>query len=191
MDRSSASYIAFVAAAAILAILERACARRNEVRLLRQGAEEVAPRVFRLMVPVYSLIFPAAIAEHLLGGRRPRPLWAAAMLVLYAAAKGLKLWAAVQLKDLWTMRVILPRPLRVITRGPYRYVRHPNYVAVIGEILAVPLAGGAWITALLACVLFGAILRARVRTEEAALLARPEYASAMAGKGRFIPGGGR
>ncbi len=191
MDRPSIVFVVLVAAAALVALGERVYARRNEVRLLRQGAVEVAPWVFRLMAPVYTLIFPAAIAEHLAFGRRAPPLLAAAMIVLFAAAKGLKLWAVLHLKELWTMRVILPRPLRVVSGGPYRYVRHPNYVAVIGEILALPLAGGAWITAVAGGALFGAVLRARVRTEEAALLARPEYASIMAGKNRFVPGGGR
>lgn len=184
-------YILFVAAAVLLALGERAYAFRNEVRLLHGGAEEVAPWVFRLMVPVYSLIFPAAVAEHILGGRRPDAVWAAGLILLFAAAKGLKLWAVLELGDLWTMRVVLPRPLRVATGGPYRYIRHPNYVAVMVEILALPLAGGAWMTALGGGLLFGAILWARVNTEEAALLARPEYAAAMAGKGRFVPGGGR
>ncbi len=191
MDRPSILYVALVAAAVLAALGERLCARRNEVRLLRQGAAEVAPWVFRLMAPVYTLIFPAAIAEHVALGRRAPPVLTVAMVLLFAAAKGLKLWAVLQLKDRWTMRVILPRPLRVAAGGPYRYVRHPNYVAVLGEIVALPLAGGAWITAVAAGALFGAILWARVRTEETALLARPEYASLMAGKNRFIPGGGR
>lgn len=191
MDRSSALYVLLVTAAALLALGERLYARRNEIRLLRGGAEEAAPGVFRLMVPVYALIFPAAAAEHILAGRRPGTVFVAGMIVLFAAAKGLKLWAVVQLGDQWTMRVVLPRTLRVATGGPYRYIRHPNYLAVIGEILALPLAGGAWMTAIAGGVLFGAILRARIGTEEAALLARPGYASAMAGKGRFVPGRGR
>src|SRR2546428_5542364 len=159
------------------------CAGRTEFGLLRGGADEVAPWVFGRMAPVYTLISPAAIAEHVVLGRRPPPLLAASMIVLFGAAKMLKLWAVLHLKDLWTMRVILPRPLRVVTGGPYRYARHPNYVAVVGEILALPLAGGAWVTAVAGGALFGAILWARVRTEETALLARPEYASAMADRG--------
>jgi methyltransferase len=187
MDRASALYIAFVAAAALLAAGERLWARRNEIRLLRDGAEELAPGLFRLMAPAYALVFPAAIAERLLAGRRPAAWLAASMVVLFAAAKGLKLWAVKSLGDQWTMRVILPRAFRVATGGPYRFIRHPNYLAVIGEHLALPLAGGAWMTAIGFAVLFGAILRVRLVTEEAALLARPGYAAAMAGKRRFLP----
>jgi methyltransferase len=187
----SVFYVSLVAAAAVIAILERVHARRNEVLLLSKGAEEVAPWVFRLMAPVYSLVFPAAIAEHLLMARHPPVPLAASMVLLFFLAKGLKIWAILSLKDLWTMRVIPPRPLRVVIGGPYRHLRHPNYVAVILEVTTLPLAGGAIITAAAGGVLFFALLWARVRTEEAALLARPEYADAMGQKHRFIPGGGR
>ncbi len=191
MDRSSIVYIAFVAIAALIALAERVYASRNERRLLRDGAVEVAPRVFRLMAPIYTLIFPAAVLECLALERRPAPVVTAALMALFALSKLLKLWAVLHLGGLWTMRVVLPRPLRVVTGGPYRFVRHPNYVAVAGEVLALPLAGGAWLTALLGGVLFGLLLRARVRSEEAALLASPEYAATMAAKPRFVPGTGR
>ena len=81
MDRPSILYVVFVAAAVLVALGERVYARRNETRLLRQGAAEVAPWVFRLMAPVYMLLFPAAIAEHLALGRRAPPVLAASMLV--------------------------------------------------------------------------------------------------------------
>ena len=187
--RFSALYITLVAAAAIIALVERWYARRNELRLLSEGADETAPWVFRLMAPVYSLSLPAAVAEHLLMARRPPLPFAASMVMLFLLAKGLKVWAIRSLGDLWTMRVILPRPLRVVTGGPYRFMRHPNYVAVFFELTALPLAGGACITAAAAGGLFLALLWARVRTEETALLARPEYAAAMGSRRRFLPGG--
>lgn len=190
IDRPSGLYLALVAAGVAVALVERLHARRNEGRLLKQGAEEVAPWVFRLMVPVYALVFPAAVAEHLLLRRRPPFPFVAAMLLSFLLAKGLKVWAIHSLGDLWTMRVVLPRPLRVVSGGPYRFLRHPNYVAVAFEVTALPLAGGAFITAIAGGALFVALLLARVRTEEEALLARPEYAAAMGRKRRFFPGGG-
>jgi methyltransferase len=190
LEFPSIVYIVLVAAAVLAATLERVHALGHERRLLEAGAEEVAPWVYGLMVPVYTVVFPAAVAEHVLLRRRP-PVWfAAAMVVLLVSAKGLKLWAIRSLGDLWTMRVILPRPLRVVTGGPYRYVRHPNYVAVLVEVIALPLAGGAWFTGAAAGGLFLALLGARVWTEERALLARPEYAAAMGERRRFVPGGG-
>ena len=189
MPAHSILYIMFVAGAALLAVAERAYALGNERRLLREGATEVAPRVFLFMAPAYAVIFPAAVTEHLLLDRHPARGWAGAMLLLFLAAKVLKAWAVRELRQAWTMRVILPPVLRVAAGGPYRYLRHPNYLAVIAEILALPLAGGAWITAAAGGLCFAFILLARIRTEEAALLARPEYAAVMAGRRRFLPGG--
>ena len=191
VGRFSALSIALVAAAAVIAVLERVHACRNESRLLSEGAEEVAPWVFHLMVPVYSLTFPGAVAEHLIMGRRPPLPFATSMVLLFLLAKGLKFWAIHSLGNLWTMRVILPRPLVVVTGGPYRFLRHPNYVAVAFEVTALPLAVGAFMTAVAGGALLFALLWARVRTEEAALLARPEYAAAMGQRRRFVPGGGR
>ncbi len=180
-------FSSLIALAILLAIAERRYALANERRILAAGGSEVAPRVFRLMVPVYVLVFPAAVAEHLLAARRPPVPVAAAMVAVFLASKALKLWAVAHLREGWTMKVILPPALRVVTSGPYRYLRHPNYVAVMGEIIALPLAGGAFVTAAAAGALFLAILAVRVRTEEAALMARPEYARAMGGRRRFLP----
>ena len=188
MNIPSILYIVFVALALVMAVVERRVSFVNERRMLGRGAEEIAPWVFRLMVPVYSLIFPAAVAEHLLDRRRPPVFLVGGMIVLFVLSKGLKFWAVRHLRDEWTMKVILPARFRVVTSGPYRRLRHPNYVAVMGEILALPLAGGAYVTALAGAGSFLVILIFRVRTEEAALLARPEYAGPMGRRRRFLPG---
>lgn len=188
MSRSGPFFLAFVLAAVLLASLERLYAARNERRLKREGAEEVAPWVFLLMIPVYSLVFAGAVAEHLLLHRRPPVALVIFGVALFGASKGLKFWAIRHLGGAFTMRVFLPRALRVVETGPYRYARHPNYVAVVGEIAAVPLAGGAWITALAGVALFTVILTLRIKTEEAALMAREEYASTMGARRRFLPG---
>jgi methyltransferase len=188
MTPASSLYLLFVAVSVAVAARERSVALRNERRLLAEGGTEVAPAVFSFMVPVYALHFPAAAWEHVALHRAPRFAWVAAMLLVFAASKWLK-WASVRaLGDVWTMRVVVPAQPRVAATGPYRFLRHPNYIAVVGELLSLPLAGGAWITAILFGAAFGAVLFARVRTEEAALLARPEYAAAMADRPRFLPG---
>ncbi len=187
MNRQSLLFICLVGAAAVLALAERIYARRNEKRLLREGGREIAPRVYRIMVPVYSAIFPLSVIEQIALQRDAPAVWMAAMIGLFMAAKLLKLWAVLHLRRDWTMKVVVPADLRVVTSGPYRFIRHPNYVAVLGEVIALPLAGGAWITALAGGLAFLALLRARVRAEEEALFEHPAYAGAMADKDRFLP----
>ncbi|MGH9749353.1 MAG: isoprenylcysteine carboxylmethyltransferase family protein [Candidatus Polarisedimenticolia bacterium] len=191
MHPATVAYLALAGLAIVLAFGERLYARRNEIRILGEGGEEVAPAVFRWMAPVYILQFPACVVEHLLLHRRPAPLLGAAMAILFLLAKGLKFWAIANLRDAWTMKVILPRRFRVVSGGPYRFLRHPNYLAVIVELAALPLAGGALYTALAVAASFFPLLALRIRTEEAALLARPGYAEAMGGKRRLIPSGRR
>jgi len=187
MSHSSLLFVSLVAIAIVIAVAERVYSLRNEKRLLREGGREIAPSVFRLMVPVYSSIFVFSLVEHFGLHRHPPELWVVAMIVLFIATKLLKLWAVLQLRRDWTMKVVVPVDLRVVTSGPYRYIRHPNYVAVLSEVILLPLAGGAWITALAGGLTFLALLRARVRTEEAALFEHPSYAGAMADKDRFVP----
>jgi methyltransferase len=182
-------YLLFVAFAALLSLAERLYALRNERRLLGAGGAEIAPQVFSWMAPVYALHFAAAVAERSLLHRQVDPLWAGAMVALYVAAKILKGWAVWSLGPRWTMRVVIPKDPMVVTGGPYRFIRHPNYVAVMAEILALPLAGGAYFTAAIFGGAFLLILRARVRSEEEALLRLPQYASQMALRARFLPGG--
>ena len=184
-------YETFVIAAAVVAAAERARARRNEVRLLRDGGEDVAPAVYRWMVPIYVLVFVLSIAEHRVAGRRFPPAATAVFVAIFVAAKALKLWVIRALGDRWTMRVVLPRTFRVVTGGPYRFVRHPNYVAVLAEVTSLPLIGGAAWTSVFGGASFFVLLAARVRTEERALFARAEYREAMGDKARFVPGPGR
>ena len=181
-------YLGLVAVTAVTALAERWLALGHERRLRASGAMEVAPAVFLAMVPAYSLHFIAAGVEHVTFDRRPPDWLALSMVALLVASKALKAWAAASLGPLWTMRVFIPAGLQPVTRGPYRYIRHPNYVAVMGEILALPLAGGCYVTAGLFGAVFAVILLARIRTEESALFHNARYAETMGGRGRFVPG---
>ena len=143
------------------------------------------------MVPVYTLHFVASLVEHAARATYPPRAWVVAMAALFLASKGLKAWAIQHLDGLFTMRVFIPvRPV-VVQSGPYRLMRHPNDVAVVGEMAALPLLGGAWVTAIVFGAAFLAILKARVGTEEAALLGVPEYATRMGDRRRFLPGRAR
>ena len=93
------------------------------------------------------------------------------------------------LGDRWNAQVICIPGSPAIHSGPYRWIRHPNYVAVGLEMFALPLIGGAWRTSLIFGVLNLAILRWRIRVEENALSIHSDYAHLLGEQPRFVPGG--
>jgi len=100
----------------------------------------------------------------------------------------LRWWVIATLGTQWNVRVMGSSPTAgVVTRGPFRYVRHPNYVAVFVELAALPLVHTAWITALCGSLLHVWILRRRIALEERVLFADARYRELMGGKPRFVP----
>jgi methyltransferase len=180
-------YLAFLALFAMERIAELALSRRNaRIARSRFGVESGA-RHFRWMAAVHALFLPACAAEVLLL-HRPFPGalgWACAATAL--AAQGLRWWAIRTLGWRWNVRVIVVPGEPVVRRGPYRFLRHPNYLAVIVEMLCVPLAHGAFLCAILFSVANLALLRVRVRVEEDAL--GPVWQREFAGVPRFWPHG--
>jgi methyltransferase len=96
--------------------------------------------------------------------------------VIFAGAKLLKWWAILTLGDAWTFRVIVVPGAPLVTSGPYRFVRHPNYVGVAGELVGVALMTGALVAGPVAIVAFGALLSRRIAVEERTVgaILRPE-----------------
>jgi methyltransferase len=116
--------------------------------------------------------------------RRPRLTW----LAVLAGATALRVWSIRTLGDAWNARAAVPANIEPVTDGPYAYIRHPNYLAVIVEFAAVPLVAGAWRSALALSLLNAAVLADRVAAEEKLLHASGAYRQEFAGKARFIPG---
>lgn len=105
-----------------------------------------------------------------------------------AAATGLRWWSIRSLGDQWNVRAVVPNNLQPVQSGPYRWIRHPNYLAVILEFAALPMAGGAWISAIGLSVLDGVVLLDRIAAEESLLFEVLAYQEAFSDKARFIPG---
>jgi methyltransferase len=143
-------------------------AARNERRQQARGGWEPRGDVYALMQIAYPGIFIVMLAEAFARGVSA-PAAPGVGLLVFAAAKGLKWWAIVTLGDFWTFRVIIVPGATVVRAGPYRFVRHPNYVGVVGEIVGVALACGAVITGPLALLAFGALLTRRIQIENRAL----------------------
>jgi methyltransferase len=149
-------------------VVEAWRASRNERAQRARGGIEPPGDVYRLMRAAYPLAFLAMIAEGFLRGGASSPLFGAGA-VLFAAAKLLKTWAIASLGDAWTFRVIIVPGASRIAHGPYRYISHPNYVGVVGELAGVAMMTRAAIAGPLVIAGFGALLARRIAVERAAL----------------------
>jgi methyltransferase len=181
------AYLVLLAALAAERLVELALSRRNAAWARARGGFEVGRGHFRVMAVLHTSLLLGCAAEVLLLDRPFRPMLAAPMLVLMVLAQGLRYWAIATLGPRWNVRVIVVPGTVAVDRGPYRLVRHPNYVAVVVEGLAVPLVFGAWITALVFTVLNTALLVVRIRCEEGALAAHMGYADRLGARPRFLP----
>jgi methyltransferase len=176
-------------AVAVLRLAELGLSRRWLSRARRNGRAEVIPEAtYAFMVAVHAAWLGGCLAELMAGARPPAPGLLLPLGAAWLGALALRMWVHTSLGRLWNVRLVRREAQAVVTRGPYRYVRHPNYLAVIVELAVVPLMVGAHWTALLASLLNALVLWRRIRAEEAYLFAVPAYRSAFAQKKRLIPG---
>jgi methyltransferase len=181
------AYLCLVAGFAAERLLEVAIARRNLAGVRRRGGF-VAERRTTLDAVVVQAVWMAACAAEAVLLRRPfLPALAAPMLLLLAAAMALRYWSVATLGDRWNLAVVVVPGEPVVTSGPYRWVRHPNYLAVLVEALALPLVHGAWLTAALLGPAIWLLTGRRIRLEEAALAGSGDYERAFAGTRRLLP----
>ncbi len=162
-------YLGLILLVAFQRSTELRLARRNE-RLAREaGALEFGAGHFPWMVTLHTLFLISCVAEVWLLQRPFAPAAAGAMLLLLAAATALRYWTISTLGERWTTRILVRPGAPLVTGGPYRFLRHPNYLAVVLEIAALPLVHGAWLTAVLFSVANAVLLTVRIRAENAAL----------------------
>jgi methyltransferase len=148
-------------------LVELAVARRNTARLLARGAREVGAAHYPLFILLHAS-WLAAIA--LLTPLDRQPNWP--LIGVFAILQGLRIWVVTTLGPYWTTRVITLDEAPLVRRGPFRFVRHPNYWVVCGEIAVLPLAFGDWAVALVWTVLNAMLLTYRIRVETGALAPR-------------------
>ena len=140
----------------------------NERRLRLDGCARTGDDVYGAMQIAYPACFLAMVLEAWVSGRA-FGVAALAGSVVFVGAKALKYWAIATLGDRWTFRVLVPARVQRTLGGPYRVLRHPNYIGVAGELVGLRSARGCAIAGALACAGFGALLIARIRVEERAL----------------------
>ena len=155
-------------AAFVPMLIEAARSRRNERVLRARGAVEAPGDVYSWMQVTYPSCFVAVTAEALVRNEPPgRTLLAGA--VVFAAAKVLKYWAVTTLAERWTFRVLVLPGAPLVTAGPYRWLRHPNYAGVAGELVGAAMMGAAPVTGTISFIAFSGMMLARIRVEERAL----------------------
>ena len=149
-------------------LLEAARSAANERKLRAAGAVEPEDDVIGIMQVVYPAGFLAMIVEAWWKGSG----WGSAATlgaIVFGSAKALKYWAIATLGERWTFRVLVPPRSQRIVRGPYVWLRHPNYIAVAGEIIGFAVVAGAPLTGTLAAAGFGVLMLMRIKVEERAL----------------------
>jgi methyltransferase len=188
MDITVIAFLALLLAVGLLRIFELGVSRRHQQQMIASGASKVNEPQFRWMVFVHTAILIGAALEVVFLHRPFIPILAAMMFLLFLTANAIRLWVVRTMGKHWNVQVMNSTSLGVVTEGPFRFVRHPNYAAVFVEMVSLPLIHTAWITALLGCVGCVATISQRIALEESVLFANPAYRTAMAGKPRFLPG---
>lgn len=177
---SLTAFVVLVALVGLERLAELVVSTRNAAWSLARGGVETGRGHYPVMVVLHTGFLVAMLVEAVV--RQPVvPGWLAwSMLLLVLAAQGLRWWCIATLGRRWNTRVIVVPGLPPVTTGPYRWLRHPNYVAVVVEGVALPLVHACWITAVAFTVANAALLTVRIRVENTALAGLPR-AGAPAG----------
>ena len=162
-------YVGLVVLVGLERLAELVVSKRNAAWSLARGGREYGAGHYPAMVVLHTALLVGAVVE-VVAADRPFLSWLGwPMLAVVVAAQGLRWWCITTLGHQWNTRVIVVPGLDLVQRGPYRWLPHPNYVAVVAEGVALPLVHTAWVTAVVFTVLNAALLRVRIRTEDAAL----------------------
>jgi methyltransferase len=162
-------FTVLVLAVGLERVAELVVSKRNAAWAFARGGVEHGRGHYPVMVVLHTGLLVGAVAEVWLLDRPFVPALGWCMLVLVLGSQALRWWCIASLGRQWNTRVIVVPGLRLVTRGPYRHLRHPNYVAVVVEGAALPLVHSAWLTAATFTVLNAVLLLVRIRVEDKAL----------------------
>jgi methyltransferase len=162
-------YLALVSAVGVERLAELVVSKLNAAWSFARGGREYGAAHYPAMVVLHIGLLLGCIAEVALADRPFVPWLGWSMLVLVIAAQALRWLCISTLGHQWNTRVIITPGLPLVRSGPYRWVRHPNYVAVVVEGAALPLVHTAWVTAVAFSALNAVVLAVRLRVENAAL----------------------
>jgi methyltransferase len=183
----TAAYIALLILVGVERLVEVAISNRNQRAMKAQGAEKIPEPHYPWLVMFHAAVLVSAGLEVLFLHRPLIPALALSMAVVFLLSNVLRWWVIRLLGRLWNVQIMDSSRIGFVTSGPYRWIRHPNYLGVILEVFSLPMMHTAWLTAIFATLGYLAILRGRIRMEDGALMANPAYRSAMGDKPRLLP----
>ncbi|HJL16430.1 MAG TPA: isoprenylcysteine carboxylmethyltransferase family protein [Sandaracinaceae bacterium LLY-WYZ-13_1] len=189
LPTTEAAFLLLVALVAAQRLWEVRKSRAHEQALRAAGAVEHAPGQMRWMKLLHGAWLVACVAEAFLLDRAIWPAVSWIAIGVFLAGQLLRLSAMRALGPRWTVRILVLPGRPPVTRGIFRWVRHPNYLGVVLEVAALPLIGGAWITAIVFSLLNGLMLWRRIVAEERALEHANEYGAHLGDRPRLVPGG--
>ena len=162
-------YLLLIGAVAVERLAEVVVAERHRSVSKQRGGVEFGAAHYPAMVTLHTALLAGCLLEPVLLHRPFIPALGWPMLLIAVAAQALRWWCITTLGNQWNTRVIVIPGAERVTGGPYRFLPHPNYVAVIAEGIALPLVHTAWITALVFTILNAVLLRTRIHVENRAL----------------------
>lgn len=149
-------------------LFELRIAKRHEEKLRKLGASEVDKNGYRVIVGMHSAFFVSLVLEEVFLNRGVSPEWPV-FLTIFVAAQLLRYWAIHSLGAFWNTKIIVAPNHPIVRKGPYRYLRHPNYVAVITEFVVIPLLFACYLTAAIFSAMNALLLARRIKVEARSL----------------------
>ncbi|MFZ9888436.1 MAG: isoprenylcysteine carboxylmethyltransferase family protein [Myxococcota bacterium] len=182
---SALAFIGLLLGVGLLRIAELVVSRAHSKRAGERGERPRPELAFVFMVALHTVPFWLSPVEVFLWHRPFLPALAGVSGIALLLAGGLRIWTLRTLGAAWNVRIV--KPGAVVTSGPYRFIRHPNYLVVITELLFLPLFHSAYFTALVLTVCNALVLWKRIPAEEKVLFEVPGYRELMGPKPRFLP----
>lgn len=179
-------FLIFVGLIIFQRITELVIARKNEVWMKGQGAVEFGQGHYPAMVSIHTAFFISFILEVILLDKNLSDYWPV-LLALFIFTQAMRIWALTSLGRFWNTKIIILPGANVVKRGPYKIIKHPNYLIVAIELIVIPLMFNAFITMAVFTLLNILILSIRIPVEEKALRELTKYESEFSNQGRFVP----
>lgn len=176
----------FIAFIVTQRLIELQIAKSNAKYIESKGGFEVGASHYRFIVLLHISFFVLLILE-VIGLQKVPPSWWIIPFTIFIFAQVLRVWCMTTLGRFWNTRIYILPGSEPVVKGPYKYLRHPNYVVVAIELLTIPLIFNAYITAIIISLLNAAVLNVRIRTEEQALKHVTAYEKLMSNTPRFHP----